>query len=333
MNLDAEILRSLRAAGESSLPESDLARKLGITRPALASRIAALRELGFEIESSPHRGCRLIDSPDALFADDLVARLGKTKVIGRDIQVFEETTSTNDVVEKYARDGVAEGAVVFGESQTRGRGRLGRKWVSPARKGLWFSVLLRPKLGPREATQLSVASAVALRRAIQAETGLQPEIKWPNDLLVGGRKTAGILTELKAELDHISHVILGIGVDVNLNPSDFPQELRKTATSLKIELGSNVSRPALASSVLRELDNEYYRLADRRFAEVADEWESHCTTLGHRISIKAGDRNISGRAECLDEDGALLLRTDHGHLERVMGGDVTIEKANSATPQ
>src|SRR5205085_3974285 len=122
-----------------------------------------------------------------------ISRLGKTKVIGRDIRVFHETTSTNDVIEKLARDGVKEGAVVFAESQTRGRGRLGRKWLSPRRKGLWFSVLLRPDLRPQAATQLMVAAATSLARAIREQTGLVPEIKWPNDVLIHGKKVAGIL--------------------------------------------------------------------------------------------------------------------------------------------
>jgi BirA family biotin operon repressor/biotin-[acetyl-CoA-carboxylase] ligase len=216
--------------------------------------------------------------------------------------------------------------VVFAESQTRGRGRLGRKWLSPARKGLWFSVLLRPDLPPLQTTRLTVASATALRRALHSHTGLEAEIKWPNDLLIHGRKAAGILTELSAELDHIKYVILGIGVDVNLNPGDFPADLRQQTTSLKAELGKPVFRPELAVAILRELDHDYARLTAGRFADVADEWEKHCTTLGRSIAIRAGDRRIRGRAEALGEEGALLLRTEHGHLERIVGGDVTIEK-------
>ena len=158
-----------------------------------------------------------------LHADDLLARLGKTKVIGRDIRVFEETTSTNDVIERLARDNVQEGVVVFAESQTKGRGRLGRRWISPSRKGLWFSLLLRPKLRPQETTQLTVAAATALRRAIEAQTGLKAEIKWPNDILINGKKVAGILTELSAELDRVKHIILGIGVDVNLGARSSPR--------------------------------------------------------------------------------------------------------------
>src|SRR4029079_7934207 len=145
---------------------------------------------------SPHQGYQLVAVPDVLHADDLLSLVHGNKIVGRDIRVFEETGSTNDVIEKLARDGVKEGVVVFAESQTQGRGRLGRKWMSPAHKGLWFSVLLRPDLRPQQATQLTVAAATALARGIRNETGLQPEIKWPNDLLIRGKKVAGILTEL-----------------------------------------------------------------------------------------------------------------------------------------
>jgi BirA family biotin operon repressor/biotin-[acetyl-CoA-carboxylase] ligase len=173
---------------------------------------------------------------------------------------------------------------------------------------------------------LTVASATALRRAIQSETGLHPEIKWPNDILIGGKKVAGILTELSAELDRVRHVILGIGVDVNLGAGEFPPELRKLATSLKIESGRMISRAELATAILRELDSDYARICGGGFAEVADEWQEHCKTIGRQVTIQIGERRIRGRAESLDDDGALLLRTDHGRLERITGGDVTLEK-------
>jgi BirA family biotin operon repressor/biotin-[acetyl-CoA-carboxylase] ligase len=203
---------------------------------------------------------------------------------------------------------------------------LGRKWLSPDRKGLWFSVLLRPDLRPQEATQLTVATGTALRRAIEIGTGVKPEIKWPNDILIGGKKVAGILTELSAELDHVKHLILGIGVDVNLNVSEFPPELRKIATSLKIESGRTISRADLAVEILRQLDADYMRIVGGKFEAVADEWEKQCTTIGQLVSIQTGDRRVRGRAESLDDDGALLVRTEHGRLERIIGGDVTLEK-------
>src|SRR5277367_2805098 len=185
MTTDAKILSALRADPDGA-SGAQLAEQLAVSRAAVWARIEELRRVGYDIEAGPHFGYRLVSAPDALHADDLLARLGPAKIIGRDIQVFEETTSTNDVIEKLAHDGVKEGVVVFAESQTKGRGRLGRKWISPAHKGLWFSILLRPDLRPQETTQLTVASATALRRAIESETGLQPEIKWPNDILIGG---------------------------------------------------------------------------------------------------------------------------------------------------
>ena len=323
MTTDAKILSALRA-NPDGVSGADLAEQLAISRAAVWARMDELRQAGYEIEAGPHFGYRLVNSPDALHADDLLARLGETKVIGRDIRVFEETTSTNDVIEKLARDGVKEGAVVFAESQTKGRGRLGRKWMSPTHKGLWFSILLRPKLSPQETTQLTVASATALRRAIKNVTGVSADIKWPNDLLIGGKKVVGILTEMSAEVDRVRHVILGIGVDVN--QEEFPPELRAIATSLKNESGEEVCRAELAVEILRELDFDYARICGGKFSTVADEWETGCATIGKKVSVQMGARLVRGQAEALDDDGALLVRTEHGHLERIIGGDVTLEK-------
>ena len=326
MTTDARILSALRAAGEDSISGAELAHQLGVSRAAIWARIEELRGLGYDIEASPHQGYRLISVPDVLHAEDLVSRLGKTSVIGRDIRVFEATASTNDIVEKLARDGVKEGVVVFAESQTRGRGRLGRKWVSPARQGLWFSVLLRPRLQPQEVTRITIAAAIALVRALDSTAGVRAEVKWPNDILLRGKKVAGVLTEMSAELDSVKQVILGIGVDVNQSAGDFPAELRRLATSLRLETGRSLLRAELATAILRELDRDYARLADGQFEAVADEWEARCTTLGREVIIQVGDRRLQGRAESLDTDGALLLRTQHGHLERIIGGDVSVEK-------
>lgn len=326
MSIDSRILTALRAAGGEAVSGAELSQDLRVSRAAIWAHIEDLRKLGYEIEASPHHGYRLLSTPDCLHADDLSALLGQTQVIGRDIRVFEATTSTNDVIEKLARDGVREGAVVFAESQTKGRGRLGRKWMSPARKGLWFSILLRPALRPQATTQVTVAAATALRRALEMQTGLKPDIKWPNDILIKGRKVAGILTELNAELDQIKYVILGIGVDVNLTFSDFPADLKDQATSLRTELGRSISRAELAVAVLRELDADYARVILGGFSSVADEWEAHCSTIGREVAIQVGEREVRGRAEALGDDGALLVRTEHGHIEPIVGGDVTVKK-------
>lgn len=324
MTLDAAILFALRSAAWTS--GAELSARFGVTRAAVWARIEDLRRVGYQIEASPHRGYRLLGSPDLLHADDLAARLGIVRVVGREIRVFQETTSTSDVLERMARDGVREGMVVFAETQTRGRGRLGRTWLSPAGKGLWFSVLLRPPLRPQAVTRLTVATATAIARAIRKELSLAPEIKWPNDLMIRGLKIAGVLTELSGELDSVRHVSLGIGLNVNLEQEDLPPALRSTATSLRLVLGRPADRPALAAAVLRELDQAYVEVLENRFSALAEEWSAHCSTLGRLVTVTIGSRRISGRAEALDEEGALLVRTEHGRLERIIGGDVTLEQ-------
>ncbi len=326
MTIDARILTELRKSASSPVSGAELSHQLSVTRSAIWARIEELRSLGYEIEASPHGGYRLLNVPDVLHADDLLSQVHESEIIGRDIRVFQETGSTNDVIEKLARDGVEEGVVVFAESQTQGRGRLGRKWISPPGKGLWFSILLRPDLRPTAATQLTVAAATALVRGIRGHVGIAPQIKWPNDILLNRKKIAGVLTELSAELDHVKYLILGIGVDVNLVASDLPPDLRRTATSLAIETGRTFRRADLAASILCELDKDYTRIRNGEFPSLAEEWEHQCATLGHHVAIDLGTRVLEGRAESLDADGALLLRTHHGHLERVVGGDVTVLK-------
>jgi BirA family transcriptional regulator, biotin operon repressor / biotin---[acetyl-CoA-carboxylase] ligase len=325
MNVDAQILTALRTA-PGGLPTAELAERVGLTRSALQTRLDGLRTLGYGLETGPRGGCRLVSSPDLLHADDLLSRLGPTRIIGRDLRVFQATTSTNDVAEKLARDGVPEGVVVLAEAQSQGRGRFGRKWLSPARKGLWFSVLLRPRLPLEAATRLTVAAATALVRAIRQQVPITPQIKWPNDVVISGRKCAGVLTELSGEPDAIRHAILGIGVNVNLTGEDIPPDLRPVATSLRVEVGRPIDRPALAAQILRELDRDYGRICAGRFEEVAEEWEQLCTMIGRRIVVRTGDRLIAGCAEALDPEGALRLRTQHGHLERITGGEITVEK-------
>ena len=319
----AQILNTLRKSNHG-VSGSDLCNLMGVSRAAIWAHIENLRESGFEIIASPHRGYELLGSPEKLVSEDLESRISKNQIIGRKVHVLDSTTSTNDEAEKFASDQEPEGLVVFSESQTHGRGRMGRKWSSPGGKGLWFSVLLRPSLSANECTQLTVASAVSLVRAINETTGITPDIKWPNDLLIRKKKIAGILTEMQAELDCVRHVIIGVGIDVNQNHSDFPAQLRQIATSLKIFSGATVGRTALAEAILREMDKDYKRVLNGRFNEVAQEWADHCGTLGKEVNIQSGRNRVTGRAESLDETGALLVRTQHGRIERIIGGDVAM---------
>jgi BirA family transcriptional regulator, biotin operon repressor / biotin---[acetyl-CoA-carboxylase] ligase len=325
MNTGTAILEAFYQAAGQFVRADDLGRQLNRPSTAVTAEIVELEKLGYTIEAHPHLGYRLLGTPNRLTADDIKARL-KSKLIGSEILVFEETASTNDVVEHLAKSGAREGLVVFAESQTRGRGRRGRAWVSPRGKGLWFSVLLRPALPPSAASRITVAASVAVARAIWQNCGVDARIKWPNDVIVNGKKLAGILTELRAEADEILLAILGIGIDVNCEREDFSSDLADIATSLELETGNAQDRVGLAAQVLTALD-ECYWVALTDFETIADEWAKLCTTLGKHIVVTMGERRIEGFAQALDGDGALLLRRDSGQVERILGGDVVVERA------
>lgn len=324
MNTGTAILEAFYQAAGQFVRVDDLGRRLNQSATVVTAEIVELEKLGYTIEAHPHLGYRLLGTPNRLTADDIKARL-KTKLIGSEILVFEETASTNDVVEHLAKSGAREGLVVFAESQTRGRGRRGRAWTSPRGKGLWFSVLLRPTLPPSAASRVTVAASVAVARALRQNCGVDARIKWPNDVIVNGKKLAGVLTELRAEADEILLAILGIGIDVNCQREDFPNGLDGVATSVELETGSAQDRVALAAQVLTALD-ECYRAALTDFETIADEWAKLCTTLGRQIVVTMGERRIEGFAQALDSDGALLLRRDSGQVERILGGDVIVER-------
>ena len=324
MARDADILRELYQVGDDGISGAKLASRLAVSRTAIWARIEALRRVGFDIEASPQSGYRLNAAPDLLLSEDLVARRGKIRIIGDPIQVFQETRSTNALAERLGRDGVKEGAVVVAEFQTQGRGRLGRTWLGSNGKGVLLSTLLRPPLRPPEVTRLTVMGATAVVRAIRRCTPVEPSIKWPNDIMIGSKKVAGILTEMNAEPDRVRYVVLGIGLNVNQSACDWPEELQSVATSLKIETGQSVHRAALTAALVEELDRDYCRSVGQEFGLVLDEWQSLCGTIGKEVCVQFGERRIEGRAEAIDTDGALLVRGDGGHLQRVTGGDVSL---------
>jgi BirA family biotin operon repressor/biotin-[acetyl-CoA-carboxylase] ligase len=324
MTQGTAILEAFYQAAGQFVSRAELARLLSAPPTAVTAEIDELQSLGYKIETHPHLGYRLVEVPDRLTADDIKARL-RTRVIGSAILVFEQTASTNDVVAHMARSQAPEGLVVFAESQTKGRGRHSRPWVSPRGKGLWFSVLLRPKLKPSATPRLTVMASVAVARAIRKTSGLDTRVKWPNDLTVSGKKVAGILTELHAEGEEVLAAILGIGIDVNCSAEDFPSDVAEVATSLELETGKQQDRASLAAEVLQTLD-ECYAAAQADFDAIVAEWARLSTTLGKQLVVTMGARRVEGHAQALDDNGALLLRRDNGQIERILGGDVTVER-------
>lgn len=302
----------------------EISRTLCVSRTAVWKHISALRAAGYVIEAIPSRGYRLVSAPDILNREEIAARL-KSAVIGRQLVCLNETGSTNADAFRLAEEGAPEGTVVLADTQRNGKGRRGRSWSSPPGVNLYCSIVLKPGVKPHEAAQLTFLSAVAVARAVELTTTLRPEIKWPNDLLISGRKVAGLLNEMSAETDGINFVILGIGVNLNMTAAQFPSDLRHPATSLLLETGRMVSRARFAVTMLMELDRLYAGFISHGFGPVRDEWRERCNANGRELAVSdAGQEVVRGMFSGIDGDGALLVRLPDGRVERILSGDVRV---------
>lgn len=321
--IEQRMVELFRAREGGVFSGSELGAALKVSRTAVWKHVNKLKAQGYRIESIPARGYRFVAAPDTLTAIELSRGLHVGR-IGRRIVAFRETDSTNLLAFRLAEEGAEQGVVVLAESQSGGKGRLGRRWESPSGVNLYCSVILRPVMSPVRAPQLTFLSAVAVARAIEAVTPLHPQIKWPNDILVNGMKVAGLLNEMSSETDTIHFVVLGIGVNINMRKEQFPQGLRHPASSLLIESGSSVSRVDFTRSLLSALDTLYDDYLARGFAPIRDEWISRGMARGCRVRVSSGDAEMEGTVSGIDDDGALLLRRSDGVSERVLAGDVTI---------
>ena len=321
-SVDGRILELLRA-GDGFASGAALSRTLGVSRTAVWKHVKGLRSQGYRIEAVPAKGYRLRGSPDLLTPLDLEAGLDTLRV-GSRLVCLKETESTNAVAFRLAEEGAPEGTVVFADAQSAGKGRLGRVWLSPPGVNLYCSVVLRPPISPVAACQLTFLSVVAVARAIERCTKLLPQIKWPNDILVSGKKVAGLLNEMNAETEKVNFVVLGIGVNLNMRLSQLGEGVRHPATSLLEEGGAEVDRVAFARTLLAELDQLYDRFLLEGEGPVRAEWLERSAIRGRQVRVNCGAREFSGAVEGVDSFGALLVRLPDGALETVLSGDVTL---------
>lgn len=322
-NLNQRIIELFREKKGGIVSGEELSSALGVSRTAIWKHIKTLKEIGYQIEAIPSQGYRQVSAPDILVPAEISAGLA-TGRIGRRLICFRETESTNMVAFRLAEEGADEGTVVVAEAQHHGKGRLGRRWESPPGVNLYCSLILRPPILPTQAPQLTFLSAVAVARAIAATTSLQPVIKWPNDVMVGKAKVAGLLNEMSAETEKVNFVILGIGVNINMRRDQFPDDLRHPATSLALELGREVNRLEFTRALLTALDETYDRYLARGYEAIREEWLSRCSMNGREVKVTFHDQTQAGMVMGIDEDGALLLRLHDGRMERVLAGDVTL---------
>lgn len=313
------ILALLLESNAPFISGEELSRSLDVSRSAVWKQIKQLRAAGFIINAEPSRGYRLVSAPDKLLASFL-ARPLKNGLIGKKLLVLEETVSTNAVAFRMAEEGAEEGTVVIAEFQSGGKGRLGRKWASPPGVNLYCSIILRPPIQPVAAPQLTFLSVIAVARAIEQLTPLQARIKWPNDILINGKKVAGLLNEMSAETDKVNFVILGIGVNLNMTREQFPDDLRHPATSLYMESGMKVDRTVFASVLLQELGSLYGTFLLEGYSPAREEWLRRSRLEGALVTVTDNNVVKSGRVAGIDEYGALLL--DSG--EQILSGDVVI---------
>jgi BirA family transcriptional regulator, biotin operon repressor / biotin---[acetyl-CoA-carboxylase] ligase len=295
--------------------------RTGQNKNILLNSIKHFQELGIKIENDS-KGYALISLPDVILPEILLAGL-KSRVMGKEIHSFKSIGSTNEVAKRLAESGAAEGTLVIAERQIRGRGRLGRTWHSPSGQGLYFSLILRPKLSFERMPALSMVAALSVCRAIEHQTQLNAQIKWPNDCLLNGKKVAGILVEISAELDMVSYAILGIGINVNNQPRDFPSSLKSKAISLEMASSQTIDRAGLLRYFLADFERSYHNFHRYGLRFLGPELVKRSVVLGKKITINIGNKKISGTATGFDQNGALRFRDKNG-VRIISAGEVSL---------
>lgn len=321
--LRKRLLDAFTNSEKEFLSGQHLAELIGCTRTAVWKHIEVLRKEGYELEAVRRKGYRIVKVPEKITANEV--RLGlTTKRLGQHIHYEESVDSTQKIALRLSLDGAPEGTVVIAEEQTAGRGRMARPWHSPKYTGVWMSVILRPDLLPQKAPQLTLIVAVAVVQAIEELTTLHPQIKWPNDLLINGKKITGILTEMQAESDRINSVIIGIGMNVNQEKDSYPEELRSIATSLLIETGNKVNRAELIRQVLSKLEHLYDLYLQEGFYPIKILWESYAISIGKMITARMLQGNIYGKALGITDDGVLIMEDEQGKIHYIYSADIEL---------
>lgn len=298
----------------------EMSRALGITRAGIWKRIEELRNKGYKIQASTAKGYKLVKSPEFSLEELEMFVQGD---MGREIIFFESIGSTNTAALELAEKGAPHGTVIIADRQAKGKGRLGRTWVSPPRSNIYMTIILRPELEPKDATLLTIMAAVSCAKGVMKSTGLKAEIKWPNDLMVSSKKLGGILTEMKSDPDGIVFAVIGIGINVNSKTKkDFPPDIRGIATSIREELGKIQSRTFIIAEILKELEHWYKVLLAEGRKPLFDEWKRLSSTLGRKVRVTAGRETFIGVAEDIDDEGMLILRLSSGVLKKISAGDV-----------
>lgn len=321
------ILNLLKENKDTFLSGELISKKLEVSRTAIWKYIHTLRDDGYRIDSSPKKGYRLIYSPDILTYDEIKCKL-HTNCIGKNFFYFDSIDSTNMKAKKLAEKGEPHGTVVVSEEQTIGRGRLGRDWISPKYKGIWLSIILRPETDPTNVPKITQIAAAAVITALN-ELKIDVYVKWPNDIIINHKKVCGILTEMSGELNRVNYVIVGIGINVNLDKDDFNNEILNKASSLKIETGSPVDRKLLLGTLINKFEKLYVEFEkDAAVKSSIDICKEHSAVLGRDIKIISGKKEYFAKAIDIGENGELVVKYPDGSIKDIISGEISIRALN-----
>lgn len=320
---DKILKRFLLASGEP-ISGQHLAEELGISRTAVWKHLQSLQEEGYAFDTIKKKGYLLLSKPDRVDAAS-IASLLSTQRFGQTIHYMEECATTQTIAHELARNGALDGTVVIAETQTAGKGRMSRPWESTKGKGIWMTVIIKPDVLPHQAPQFTLVAAVAIVNAMKSlYSNFTPVIKWPNDILVNGRKCTGILTEMIAEMDRVQALLIGIGINVNQQQEDFPESLHSIATSLSIEENALLNRAQLVGTILNYLEKYSDLYISEGFGPIKKLWEEASGTIGKQIKATTLTDVISGKAIGITESGVLEIQLENGEIRSVYSADIEL---------
>lgn len=319
--MKTELLKILRESG-AYVSGQQLCEHFGVSRTAVWKVIRQLKEEGYEIEAVKNKGYHIREIPDVITSEEVKSRL-HTKWMGQNCLYLDCVDSTNNYAKRIAEEGAADGTLVMADEQTGGKGRRGRGWETPGGVNIAMTLLLRPRIQPEHASRLTLLMAMAVAQGIRSVTGLDAGIKWPNDVVVHGKKVCGILTEMSAEVDYINYVVIGTGI--NVNQESFPEEIRHIAGSLCVELGEKISRAELAASIMEALERIYeIFLRTEDLSELYKEYNEICVNRGHAIRVLEPKQEYNGTTDGINENGELVVQKENGETVCVYAGEVSV---------
>jgi BirA family biotin operon repressor/biotin-[acetyl-CoA-carboxylase] ligase len=312
------------------LSGEEISERLGVSRTAIWKHINALKEDGYDIEAVPRKGYLLKNRVDKLLRTEIITELNLKHWNKENIYTYDQVDSTNIIGKKFAAEGKEEGTFIIAEEQTKGKGRMGRDWVSPYGKGIWLSFILRPEIIPLRASEITFVIAVGIMEGIKKHINKEVKIKWPNDILLDGKKIVGILTEISAEMERINYIVAGIGINANQDIEDFPEDIRVKATSLRLNTGKYINRNELLRELIEEMERIYFIYKNEGFKKILEFWKENNATLGRRVKAITFDGEITGVAERIDDEGYLIILDDQGNENKILAGDVSLRNEDGS---